>query len=283
MSERIPLEDDFSDILRKATRGTGVTRDELARMVRLDANEIDAWLRGSTSPTDAIARRIAPFLGLDPSSLAASALGSWRPPDIHTDDVRHHPQAPHPSNGYVFFLDGGKRASLVDPAGVPEALLRILHEGSYHLEYILITHRHADHCDATGDIARAFPNAKIVMHELDIAAIGPLAARALRVRDGEELPFGDDVKIRMLHTPGHTAGSSSYLFKSNVFTGDTLFAGSIGGIYDDTTTYADILNSVRSKLFTLPDETVVMPGHGPPTTIGLEKEHNPFFPNEHPR
>ena len=79
----------------------------------------------------------------------------------------------------------------------------------------------------------------------------------------------------MTSTPAH--GSSSYLFKGSVFTGDTLFAGSVGGIFADNSTYDDLLNSVRSKLFTLPDDTVIMPGHGPPSTIELEREHNPFF------
>jgi glyoxylase-like metal-dependent hydrolase (beta-lactamase superfamily II) len=82
----------------------------------------------------------------------------------------------------------------------------------------------------------------------------------------------------MLHTPGHTDGSASYLFKSTLFTGDTLFAGSVGGAYGDASTYADILNSVRYKIFKLPDDTVLMPGHGPPSKIGWEKAHNPFFP-----
>jgi glyoxylase-like metal-dependent hydrolase (beta-lactamase superfamily II) len=147
------------------------------------------------------------------------------------------------------------------------------------LQYILVTHKHADHCDATADVAAAFPQAQIVMHALDAHAIGSLAGRALPVNDGAELPFGDDLRIRMLHTPGHTDGSSSYIFKSTVFTGDTLFAASVGGAYGDATTYEDILNSVRSKYFTLPDDTVLMPGHGPPTTVALEKAHNPFFPD----
>jgi hydroxyacylglutathione hydrolase len=146
------------------------------------------------------------------------------------------------------------------------------------LQYVLVTHKHADHCDATADIARAYPHAQVVMHELDVAAIGTLAPKALRVRDGEALPFGEDgAEIRMLHTPGHTDGSSCYLFQSTVFSGDTLFAGSVGGALGDVSTYDDILNSVRSKLFTLPDDTVVMPGHGPPSRINLEREHNPFF------
>jgi hydroxyacylglutathione hydrolase len=67
------------------------------------------------------------------------------------------------------------------------------------------------------------------------------------------------------------------LFKSTVFTGDTLFAGSIGGIFDRKSTYENLLASVSSRLFTLPDDTVVMPGHGPPSTIAEEKAHNPFF------
>jgi glyoxylase-like metal-dependent hydrolase (beta-lactamase superfamily II) len=141
----------------------------------------------------------------------------------------------------------------------------------------LITHQHADHCDATADVARANPDAQIVMHRSDVHAIGSLASRALPIVDGDELPFGEAAKIRMLHTPGHTDGSSCFLFKSSLFSGDTLFAGSIGGAFGETTGYRDIIASIRTKIFTLPDDTVVMPGHGPPTTVAEEKAHNPFF------
>jgi glyoxylase-like metal-dependent hydrolase (beta-lactamase superfamily II) len=275
---KLPLEDEFGDILRKAMQGAGFDAKSLARATGIDAAAIAAWAQGRGIADDAQARAIAPLLRLDPGKLADSATARWYPLPVEAPEVRHHPQQPHPSNGYVFFLDGGKRAALVDPAGAPENLLRILRDGSYHLQYILITHKHADHCDATADVAAAFPHARIVMHRLDVHAIGALSENALLARDGEELPFGDDVRIRMLHTPGHTDGSSSYLLQSTVFTGDTLFAGSIGGAYGDASTYDDILNSVRSKLFTLPEETVVMPGHGPPTSIGQERTHNPFFP-----
>lgn len=270
------LEDEFSDILTKAMRGTGTGVAALARATGLPAEAIGAWAAGRGVPGEREAREIARALRLDAGKFADAAARRWHPDDLRLPDVRHHPQDPHPSNGYIFFLDGGKRAALVDPAGIPANLLRILREGQYHLEYILITHKHRDHCDATEDVAAQFPRAKIVMHTADIAAIGRLADVALRVRDGDELEFGD-VRIRMLHTPGHTDGSSSYLFKSTVFTGDTLFAGSVGGAYGDLSTYGDILNSVRSKIFTLPDDTVVMPGHGPPTKVEWEKAHNPFF------
>ena len=177
----------------------------------------------------------------------------------------------------MFFLEDGHTAALVDPAGDPRNLKRTIDRGPYVLHYILITHKHLDHCDATADIASQFPDAKIVMHKADVHAIGALGRKALPVRDGEQLSFGEIAEIRMLHTPGHTDGSSSYVFKATVFTGDTLFAGSVGGAAGDHSTYEDILNSVKQKLFKLDDETVVMPGHGPPTTIGQEKVHNPFF------
>ncbi|MBV8116868.1 MAG: MBL fold metallo-hydrolase [Candidatus Eremiobacteraeota bacterium] len=276
-TQPLPLEDTFGDIVRKAMRGTHVSNAHLAKTAGVEADELADWLKDAGDPNDAQARAVAKVLHLDPGKLADSALQRWHPPAIALPDVRHHPQDPHPSNGYVFFLDGGRRAALVDPAGIPANLLRVLRDGDYHLQYILITHKHADHCDATTDVANAFPQAKIVMHALDSHAIGALASKALPVKDGDTLPFGEDVTIRMLHTPGHTDGSSSFVFRSTIFTGDTLFAASVGGAYGEASTYDDILNSVRSKIFTLPDETVVMPGHGPPTTVALEKAHNPFF------
>jgi glyoxylase-like metal-dependent hydrolase (beta-lactamase superfamily II) len=274
---RIPLEDDPADLLRKAQRGAKLDDAELARRVGLDAKAIAAWKRGDGVPTEDQARALAGVLRLDPGKFADAAARRWYPGADVPPNVRHHPHDPHPSNGYLFFLQDGRTAALVDPAGYPQTLLNAVNEGPYRLRYILITHKHADHCDATADVARAFPDAQIVMHAADSHAIGALAHRAIPVKDGDELPFGDDAAIRMIHTPGHTDGSSCFLFRETVFSGDTLFAGSVGGIFADVSTYDDLLASVRFKLFTLGDHTVVMPGHGPPTTIAQEREHNPFF------
>ena len=271
------LEDDFSDVLRKAARGTGIDTATLARITGITSGAIAAWIAGKGVPSGDEARALAQPLGLDPGKLAERAAGTWEPRVALPANVRHHPHDPHPSNGYLFFLDDGKTAALIDPAGLPATIMRAIADGPYALRYILITHKHADHCDATGDIARAFPDAQIVMHRSDVAAIGSLAPRALPIVDGDELPFGPEATIRMLHTPGHTDGSSCFLFRSTLFTGDTLFAGSVGGAFGDVSTYADILSAVKFKLFALDDTTVVMPGHGPPSTIAQEKAHNPFF------
>ncbi len=274
---RIPLEDDPADLLRKGMRGNGLEPAELARRTGLDEAAVAAWLHGDGVPSEDQARAVAVVLRFDPGKFADAAARRWYPGAEVPPEVRHHPHDPHPSNGYLFLLQDGKTAALVDPAGYPKTLLRAVNEGPYALRYVLITHKHADHCDATADVARAFPGAQLVIHRAAAHASGDLAARALPVADGDELPFGDGAAIRMLHTPGHTDGSSCFLFRSTVFSGDTLFAGSVGGAYGDVSTYDDILASIRFKLFALDDQTVVMPGHGPPTTIGREKAHNPFF------
>src|SRR5579863_4025687 len=234
--QSIPLEDTFADVLRKAMRGVGVNEKELADATGVPVATIADWLKEKSAASDAQARELAKILRLDPGKLADSAAARWAPPHIELSSVRRHPQEPHPSNGYVFFLEGGRAAALVDPAGVPQNLLRLLRDGHYHLHYILITHKHPDHCDATADVAAAFPAAKIVMHKLDVHAIGSLANKATLLRDGEALPFGENSTIRMLHTPGHTDGSSSYLFQNSLFSGDTLFAASVGGAFGDAST-----------------------------------------------
>jgi hydroxyacylglutathione hydrolase len=271
------LEDDFCDILKKAQRGAGLDTVTLAARSGLAEASIAAWCAGDEAPAEDAARALARLLGLDPGKLADAAARRWHPQIGLPADVRHHPHDPHPSNGYLFFLEDGRTAALIDPAGLPSTILGAIADGPFALRYILITHKHKDHCDATADIARAFPGAQIVMHRSDSQAIGELASRALGIADGDELPFGSGASIRMLHTPGHTDGSSCFLFRSTVFTGDTLFAGSVGGAYGDRSTYQDILDSIRFKLFALDAATVVAPGHGPPSTIGEERAHNPFF------
>ena len=271
------LEDDFCDILRKAARGRGLDAAALAARSGLAAADITAWQQGDGVPAEDAARALARLLGLDPGKLADSAAKRWHPHVALPGDVRHHPHDPHPSNGYLFFLDDGRTAALIDPAGLPSTILDAIADGPFALRYILITHKHADHCDATAAIASAFPGAEIVMHRSDVAAIGDLGRRAKPVVDGDELPFGEHAAICMLHTPGHTDGSSCFLFHSTLFTGDTLFAGSVGGAFGSSSSYQDILDSVRFKLFALDDATVIAPGHGPPSTIGEERAHNPFF------
>jgi hydroxyacylglutathione hydrolase len=266
---QIPLEDTFGDCLRKAMRGNRVDSRALASQTGIDAAAIDAWLGDDGTAGPEQARTLAKALKLNPERFVERAAGTFAPPAVAMDGVSQHTQDSQPnSNGYIIFRGDRKRAALLDPAGTPQRLLQRLRDGNFDLEYILITHKHNDHCGALAAVAKEYPHAKIVMHPLDAHAIGTLASKALAANDGATFPFGEGAHIRVLHTPGHTDGSVCYLI---------LFSGSVGGAYGDKSTYADILRSVSTKIFTLPAATAIMPGHGPPSTVGVERDHDPFF------
>lgn len=267
------LEDEFIDVIGKAKRGTGADDARLARAVGVSSAEVRAWTSGERAPDEAQVRALAAALGLDPAKLADAAAARFAPQVPSPPGVVVRSQQPQPANGYLLLADDD--AALVDCAGDPRRIVEAVRATGRRLRYVLVTHEHADHCDAAGPTARAFPEARFVMHAADAHALGPLAAQALLARDGETLAFGAG-EIRVVHAPGHTDGSLCFLANGAVATGDALFAGSVGRVFARTATYADLLRSGRA-LLALDPATVVLPGHGPLSTIALERAHNPFF------
>jgi len=277
MRIEIDLEDTFGDIIRKASRGTGLAVDALASKTGIAAARLEQFISDSARPTENEARSIAAQLRLDPGKLADIALSRWKPQTRELDPrFDHQINKPHPSNGYFIILEQQRAAAFVDPGGQPNNIVSTLRRSPVSLEYILVTHKHRDHTDALAPVRTAFPNAKVVIHRLDGPSLGAAARNAIAINDGDTLPFGDG-EFRLLHTPGHTDGSSCFIYSGNVFTGDTLFAGSVGAVFGERFGYDDLLHNASSKIFALPDDTVVFPGHGPPSTIGEERAHNPFF------
>jgi hydroxyacylglutathione hydrolase len=273
----LDLEDTFGDIVRKASRGNGLDVDALSERTGIASTRIAAFVGDRAHPSDDEARAIARELRLDPGKLADIALGRWKPETRELDrHFGHQINAPHPSNGYFIILDEQKVAAFVDPGGMAENIVSTLRASPVALQYILVTHKHRDHTDALSDVRRAFPQARVVIHKLDGPALGAAVRDALPINDGDALPFGDG-SFRLIHTPGHTDGSSCFIYSGNIFTGDTLFAGSVGGLFGERFGYEDLLHNASSKIFSLPDDTVVFPGHGPPSTIREERAHNPFF------
>lgn len=273
----IDLEDTFGDIVRKAAAARATTPETLAAQTGIASARLKAFMADQQQPSEDEARKVAPHLGLDADKLADIALGRWKP-DSRDLDRRfdHQINEPYPSNGY-FIIDADDRvAAFVDPGGSPENIVSKLRKAPVALRYILLTHKHPDHVEALPDVRRAFPEAQVVIHREDAAAVGSAAKGALGVDDGATLPFGGG-GIKMIHTPGHTDGSTCFVYEGNVFTGDTLFAGSVGRLFGERFGYPDLMHSVSKKIFALPDDTVVFPGHGPPSTIREEKAHNPFF------
>jgi len=182
-------------------------------------------------------------------------------------------------------------AAVVDPGGNAEEILAEVAAMGVRVKLLLHTHAHFDHLLATGEVAAA-TSAQILVHERDRAmyenlpaqgrAFGFFAERppapARWLVGGETIAIGN-LSAQVIHTPGHTPGSVGYYFVSPsplLLAGDTLFADSVGRTDLLGGSYEQLVNSIRGKLYVLPGETRVIPGHGPETTIGHEREHNPF-------
>ena len=273
----IGLEDTFGDIVGKASAGVKVSAEALGSRTGIATARLKAFMADQQKPTEDEARKIAAELGLDPAKLVDSGLERWKPQTRDLDSkFGHQINEPYPSNGYFIVEPDERVAAFVDPGGSPENIVSTLRKSPVSVRYLLLTHKHKDHVDALAEVRRAFPEARVVIHRNYVAAVGAPAEGAIGIDDGGTLPFGNS-EIRLMHTPGHTDGSSCFIYSGTVFTGDTLFAGSVGRLFGDRFGYSDLMHSVSKKIFALPDDTVVFPGHGPPSTIGEEKAHNPFF------
>jgi glyoxylase-like metal-dependent hydrolase (beta-lactamase superfamily II) len=197
-------------------------------------------------------------------------------------------------NCYVAHLRGRSDCLVVDPGIAPEEILEVLHQNHWTPAAILNTHGHADHIAGNGRLKQRFPDAPLIIGREDASKLtnptenlssvyglpltSPPADRL--VDHGDQFTLaGFDLEVRL--APGHSRGHVVFVWKAPspwlVFGGDVLFAGSIGrSDFPDSDPQA-LLRSIDAQLFTLPDDTQVLPGHGPPTTIGEEKRTNPFI------
>lgn len=179
-------------------------------------------------------------------------------------------------------------ALVIDPGGNGESIKSFLKEKGFKLKYIVLTHGHFDHVGAVADLKDE--NVEILIHEEDLYLYEIANQQAMNF--GIEIPKlpspdrflaeGDRVEfagrsLDVIHTPGHTPGSISLYGHGLLFTGDTLFANSVGRTDFPRSSHDALMKSIKDKLFKLPDDTRVLPGHEDETTISIEKEHNPFL------
>jgi len=178
------------------------------------------------------------------------------------------------SNTYVVADEPGGHAVMIDAGGPVEPLLRLLERGQFTLTHILLTHHHHDHVSEVEQVLERHPGTPVLIHELERQSV-PAASGTMAA--GETIESGA-LSIEPIHTPGHTAGMLSLLVGgTDVFTGDTLFKGSVGGVRaPGSTSYADLKSSIMDKLLKLPAGTHIHPGHTHPTTVADELEHNAF-------
>src|SRR3954451_15673150 len=176
------------------------------------------------------------------------------------------------TNTYLVAAGPNTDAFLVDAGGPLAPLFEKAEEHGLNVTHILLTHHHGDHIEALGDALSRWPDATVLAHpeERVPGTTGDL-------NPDDELEIGG-LKVKALHTPGHTSGMLRLLVgEQELFTGDTLFKGSVGGVRaPGSTGFADIKHSIMDVILTLPGETVIRPGHTDPSTVAEELESNPF-------
>jgi glyoxylase-like metal-dependent hydrolase (beta-lactamase superfamily II) len=178
------------------------------------------------------------------------------------------------SNTYLVADELGAHAVMIDAGGPVQPLLDVLARMRFQLTHVLLTHHHHDHVAELDKVLEAHPGTPVLIHELERDQV-PAATGTMS--PGEAIQSGA-LEIEPIHTPGHTAGMLSLLINgTDVFTGDTLFKGSVGGVRaPGSTSYADLKSSIMETLLELPPETRIHPGHTDPTTVADELEHNKF-------
>lgn len=192
------------------------------------------------------------------------------------------------ANCYLLACDDTGEAILIDPGAEAKRILKMVKDANVNVKYIINTHGHVDHVGANEEV-RAALGVPILIHEADgemckkphSSLASFLGNMALAEPDrlltgGDKIPVGT-LTVEIIETPGHTKGSVTLLVDAKLFTGDTLFSGSIGRTDLPGGSFDQIIRSIKEKLLTFPDDTEVYPGHGPASTIADEKQYNPFL------
>ena len=194
------------------------------------------------------------------------------------------------ANCYIIGCEETREGAIIDPGGGASSILRVVQEEKLTIKYIINTHGHIDHIGANTKVKEA-TGADILIHEKDAKMLtsaaanfsmfmgqritSPAASRLLK--DGDIIKIGTTIELLVIHTPGHTPGGICLKTGNIIFSGDTLFAGSIGRTDFPGGSYKTLISSITEKLMCFDDKVVVYPGHMQPTTIGFERKHNPFL------
>ena len=271
------LEDEFGDIIGKARRGQNLSASEIATAAGITEAELARMEQYTLKPTETQVFRLAEVLNLDGTKLLDIATEQWEPePPQQMSDANLEvitisaPVGGWPVNAYLLICKATDDAAIIDTAAHPELILEQLDARPVNPTTLLLTHAHSDHTDGLSQL-QTETGCETYIHQNEPK---PRSTKKLReVAHSDVLSVGE-LMVSVVNTPGHTPGGCSFLTQNVAFVGDAIFAGSVGG---PNISYQDEIESVRDNLLSLPDSVRLFPGHGPSTTVGEEKQHNPFF------
>jgi len=270
----IPIEDFFEDIVGKSMRGRQISESELAKRTGVPSDVLARLCRGEFCDESALAK-VASALGLNARALIASAGKVWRPRPVTLEGVElfNTPYRDMRVNACLVYDPASLRAAAFDTGTDAEPIFAKAEELGATIEALFLTHTHNDHI-AEFDRFASRGIAPLWSNEAE-----PWPGTT-HFSEGDTFEIGA-LKVTALTTSGHSRGGTTYfvegLERPVAVVGDAIFAGSMGG---GMVSFADAWRNNREKILTLPDETVLVPGHGPPTTVAEEKRHNPFFADE---
>jgi glyoxylase-like metal-dependent hydrolase (beta-lactamase superfamily II) len=271
------LEDQYEDILSKACSGFGIGKRDMAQRAGVDEEALQKAFRGECE--EATARAVARVLNLDSASLIRIGIGQYAPKVEPPSNLRQV-TTPHPVpgyeemtvNAYLAWDATSKQAVAFDSGADAGPLLEIIGTEGLTLTRVLLTHAHGDHIADLARLLEGTGNPPVHINSRESAP------GAQPFEPGATFEAGA-LKIASHETSGHSPGGTTFvvegLARPVAIVGDALFAGSMGGA---ASAWEQALSHNRERIFSLPDETILCPGHGPMTTVAQEKANNPFYP-----